>query len=54
MKTAPNLAGSATGEVSEHKMMVKPAKTAIRSSQKAVWGCEVEAGATRKVGVRHR
>lgn len=54
MKTAPNLAGSDTGEVSEHKLMVEPAKTAFCGSQQAARECEVEAGTTHKVGVRHR
>jgi hypothetical protein len=54
MKTAPNLAGSDTGEISEHTLMVEPAKTAFRSSQRAARECEVGAGATHKVGVRHR
>jgi hypothetical protein len=54
MKTAPNFAGSDTGEASEQKLMVEPAKTAFRSSQLAARECEMEAGATRKVGARHR
>ena len=53
MKTAPNFAGSDTGEASEHNR-VEPAKTASYGSQQAARECGVEAGTTRKVGVRHR